>query len=60
MYGITWAVWTLLLFVGAVAAMSSDSAGTGLLLLALGCVTAVYDWRIWTWQAKHLWFVVIF
>jgi hypothetical protein len=59
-YGITWAVWTVLLVIGAISAMSAGSAGMGLLMLGLGALTALYDWRIWTWQARHLWFLIIF
>jgi hypothetical protein len=59
-YGIMWAIWTVLLFIGAFSAISAASVGTGLLMLAVGFVAAIYDWRIWSWQAKHLWFLIIF
>jgi hypothetical protein len=58
-YGITWAFWTVVLFIGAFSAMAAGSVGTGLLILLLGCLAGTYDWRIWTWQARHLWFLLI-
>jgi hypothetical protein len=59
-YGILWAFWTAVLLIAGISAVAASSAGIGLLMLVLGIVTAAYDWRIWTWQAKHLWFLIIF
>jgi hypothetical protein len=58
-YGITWAIWTILLFTGGISAMSSGAVAAGLLAWILAALTAHYDWRIWSWQAKHLWFLII-
>jgi Zn-dependent protease with chaperone function len=59
-YGITWTVWTLLLFIGGISAMTAGSVAPALLMPLLGFLTATYAWRIWTWQAKRLWFLIIF
>jgi hypothetical protein len=58
-YGLMWAVWTFLLFIGGISAAVSGAVGTGLLLLSLSVLAGIYDLRIWTWQAKHLWFLII-
>jgi hypothetical protein len=60
LYGTLWAVWTVILLIGGISAMTAGSVGTGLLILLLGLLAATYDWRIWTWQATHLWFLIIF
>jgi hypothetical protein len=59
-YGIMWAFWTVVLAVIGISAVAAGSFGRGLLALVLGFAAAAYDWRIWTWQAKHLWFLIIF
>jgi hypothetical protein len=59
-YGTTWAIWTAILVIGGFSTMSTGSVGGGLVLLLLGFLAATYDWRIWTWQARHLWVLLIF
>lgn len=62
-YGLTWLVWTVILVVAAISAFSGSggsSAAMGLIPLVLAIFTARYDYRIWTFQAKHLWFLLLF
>lgn len=58
LYGVIWAAWTAVLVIGGFAALSSGQFA-GLLALALGALAGYYDFRIWTWQAKRLWFLII-
>lgn len=62
-YGLTWLVWTVILVVAAISAFSGSdggSAAAGLIPLVLALLAARYDYRIWTFQAKRLWFLLLF
>lgn len=59
-YGILWAGWTLILGIGSIAALASGQVLAGLVGLVLAGLAGRYDYRIWTWQAKRLLFLIIF
>lgn len=59
-YGSLWSLYTVLLVVGGIGALAAGQVLGGLLGLLLGVLAGRYAYRIWTWQAKHLWFLIIF
>jgi hypothetical protein len=58
-YGLVWAGWTALLTIAGFAALFGGQVLTGLLALAAAGVAAHYDYRIWTWRARRLLFLII-
>ena len=58
-YGGLWAFYAAVLVIAGFAALVGGNA-VGLLTLAVGCAAAVYSYRIWTWQARHLWLLIFF
>jgi hypothetical protein len=56
-YGPLWAFWTIVLVI---AAFSGHGFFATLFCLVLAFFAGRYDYRIWTWQAKRLWFFIIF
>jgi hypothetical protein len=59
-YGLTWTFWTILLIIGGFALLTQSMVGQGLLGWGLAVITMRYAFRIWTWQARHLVFFIIF
>lgn len=59
-YGSLWGFYTAALVIGSFAAMFGGQVLSGLFGLALGALAGRYDYRIWTWQARRLWFLIIF
>jgi hypothetical protein len=59
-YGLTWTLWTIGLVAAAFGMFNASMVGSGLVMLALSGATGSYAYRIWTWQARHLWFFIIF
>jgi hypothetical protein len=59
-YGMLWLAWSALGLIGGVALLGQGQAAAGLFGLAFGAVAGIYDYRIWTWQARRLWFLIIF
>jgi len=56
LYGSWWTFVAVLLVLGGFA----SSIGTGLVGLVLGALAGRYAYRIWTWQARSLWFAIFF
>jgi hypothetical protein len=59
-YGLTWTIWTILLSIGGLTMLGQELIWAGLLGLALAGLTGRYAYRIWTWQARHLIFFIVF
>jgi hypothetical protein len=59
-YGLLWAGWTLVLLIGGLAALFGGQVLAGLIGLVLAVLAGRYDYRIWTWQARRLLFLIIF
>jgi hypothetical protein len=59
LYGLLWAGWTALLVIGGFVGLFSDQILGGLVAVMLGVLAGWYDFRIWTWQARRLWFLII-
>ena len=59
-YGITWTIWTIVLVIAGFALLAQAQVLPGLVGLALSALTARYAYRIWTWQARRLIFLIIF
>ncbi|HWB36625.1 MAG TPA: hypothetical protein VHA75_11430 [Rugosimonospora sp.] len=58
-YGLLWLAWATVGVIGGFALLGSGTVGGGLFGLAFGIFAAVYDYRIWTWQARRLWLLFI-
>ncbi|HEX4258552.1 MAG TPA: hypothetical protein VH089_25930 [Streptosporangiaceae bacterium] len=58
-YGLVWAGWTALLTIAGFAALFGGQVLVGLFALAAAGVAGHYDYRIWTWQARRLLFLII-
>jgi hypothetical protein len=59
-YGLLWTGWTLLLAIAGCSLLPHGSTiFYGLLAFALAIITGRYAYQIWTWQAKHLIFFII-
>jgi hypothetical protein len=56
--GITWAVIALILGVGGFAELSAGITGGAVLCFVMAVGTGWYDYRVWTFKAKRLWFIV--
>lgn len=59
-YGLLWAGWTLVLLIGGLTALFGGQVLPGLIGLVLAVLAGRYDYRIWTWQARRLLFLIIF
>lgn len=58
-YGVLWAAWTTVLTIGGFAALFSGQVLAGLIGLVLAALAGRYDYRIWTWRARRLLFLLI-
>jgi hypothetical protein len=58
--GICWAIWTLLLTIGAFASLGQGNVGSFLLAGVLAGLAAWYDYRIWALKARRLTLFIIF
>ena len=58
--GIWWGLVTLLLAITVVSALAGGAFGAAFGALVLGALSGWYDWRIWTFRAKWLMFLIIF
>jgi hypothetical protein len=59
-YGSLWTLYTFLLICAVVGGLSSGSVGLALVAVVLACLTGMYAYRIWTWQARRLWLLILF
>lgn len=59
LYGALWAAWTAVLAIGGFAALFGGQVLAGLVALVLAVVAGRYDYRIWTWQARRLLFLIV-
>jgi hypothetical protein len=59
-YGTVWATYTALFTIGAFAALFTGAVLAGLLGLLVAALAGRYAYRIWTWRARVLWFVIFF
>lgn len=57
-YGLLWAFYTTALVIGGFATLFGGDA-VGLLAVALGLICGYYDWKIWTFRARRLLFLII-
>jgi hypothetical protein len=58
-YGLLWAAWTAVLTIGGFAELFGGQVLGGLLALVLAALAGRYDYRIWTWRARRLLFLII-
>jgi hypothetical protein len=58
-YGVMWAAWTAVFAIGGFSLLFSHQILSGLVALALAGLSGRYDYRIWTWRARRLWFFII-
>jgi hypothetical protein len=58
-YGVLWAGWTVLLTVGGFVGLFGGQVLGGLFALVLAALAGRYDYRIWTWRARRLLFLII-
>jgi len=58
-YGLLWAAWTVALAIAGFGLLFGGSVFSGLLSLVLAIFAGRYDYRIWSWQAKRLLFLII-
>jgi hypothetical protein len=58
-YGVVWAGWTALLTIAGFAALFGGQVLGGLFALAAAGAAGHYDYRIWTWRARRLLFLII-
>jgi len=59
-YGSLWSFYTVLLAIVFVQLLSKGSFTSALLSAGLALLTGFYAYRIWTWQARRLWLLIIF
>lgn len=59
-YGGLWSLYTVALAAAFIHFASVGSLSTALFSAALGLLTGIYAYRIWTWRARHLWILIIF
>lgn len=59
-YSCLWSLYTLILFAAAIGGLSNGSVLAALACAVLGCLTAMYVYRIWTWRARRLWLLILF
>src|SRR5262245_13404299 len=58
-YGLLWAAWTAVLTIAGFTALFGGQVLGGLFVLVLAALAARYDYRIWTWRARRLLFLII-
>jgi hypothetical protein len=58
-YGLLWAAWTLVLTIAGFSGLFSGQILAGLFALVLAVLAGRYDYRIWTWRARRLLFLII-
>jgi hypothetical protein len=59
-YGLLWSFWTFAFAYGGFILLATGHVAAGMACLVLSIIAGKYTHRIWTWQAKHLWFFIIF
>lgn len=59
LYGVMWAFYSAVLVIGGFVSLANGDF-FGLLELALAALTIRYDYKIWTYQARRLWFFILF
>ena len=59
-YSLIWAFWTFAFALGCISLMGNGSVLVGLLSGVLAFFAGRYTYRIWTYQAKRLWFFIVF
>lgn len=60
LYGSLWSFYTVLLVFSFFHFLSIGEIGTGLFSGVLALLIGNYAYRIWTWRARHLWFLIFF
>ena len=58
-YGLLWAAWTAVLTIGGFAEVFGGQILGGLFALVLAALAGRYDYRIWTWRARRLLFLIV-
>jgi hypothetical protein len=58
-YGLLWAAWTAVLTIGGFAELFGGQIPGGLFALVLAALAGRYDYRIWTWRARRLLFLIV-
>jgi hypothetical protein len=58
-YGLLWLAWTVLLATAGFVSLAAGQVLGGLLALVLAGLAGRYDYRIWTWRARRLVFLII-
>jgi hypothetical protein len=58
-YGLLWAVWTAVLAIAGFSALFGGQVLIGLFALVLAVLAGRYDYRIWTWRARRLLFLIV-
>jgi len=58
-YGLLWAAWTAVLTIAGFAGLFGGQVVGGLFALVLAALAGRYDYRIWTWRARRLLFLII-
>ncbi len=58
-YGLLWAAWTAVLTIGGFAELFGGQILGGLFALVLAALAGRYDYRIWTWRARRLLFLIV-
>jgi hypothetical protein len=58
-YGLLWLAWTVLLATAGFVGLAAGQVLGGLLALVLAGLAGRYDYRIWTWRARRLVFLII-
>ena len=58
-YGLLWAAWTAVLTIGGFAELFGGQILGGLFALVLTALAGRYDYRIWTWRARRLLFLIV-
>ncbi len=53
-----WAFWSVVFLIGGFTGLATNVLA-GLVLLALAALAIRYDYLIWTYRAKRLWFLII-
>ncbi len=58
-YGLLWAGWTAVLAIAGFASLFGGQVLPGLFALVLMAFAGHYDYRIWTWRARRLLFLIV-
>jgi hypothetical protein len=58
-YGLLWAAWTAVLTIAGFTGLFGGQILGGLFALVLAALAGRYDYRIWTWRARRLLFLLI-